>query len=147
VDLANPVIRQCTIENCRASADGGGIFVNNGSPIIKQCNVQNCTAGNRGGGICLLGSGAIVQTSHVVGNTAKQGGGIFCFALNPQFLNSQIAVNGAVDIFVAGDGGGIMVDSSVATVRNCTITGNAAGGQNPGRGGGVFITGVTLSSS
>ncbi len=140
----NMVLTNFVIENPTVESDGGGILVVGAHPIVRQCTIQNCTALNRGGGIAIFNGGPQLRNCRILLNQARLGGGMYSQGLNPSIINSFITLNSAVDIAASGDGGGVYVDSSVATIRNCTITLNSAGGNNPGRGGGVFATGLSL---
>jgi len=120
------------------SAGGGGIRVGDGVPRILN-NVIMSNSGMYGGGIVLNYTGAIVRNNVIARNAVFQavsgaatfgGGGIWVsenFGNSAKIIeNNTIMSNsstGAGSQF-AGRGGGILVGSTTATLRNNIIWGN-----------------------
>lgn len=97
---------------------GGGGILNNGTLTISNCLItRNHSSGVPGGGVFTANALTLVS-SDVVSNLASG----LTFASTPGQLN--------------GFGGGLCVQAGLATVSNCTFSGNSA----MGFGGGVSVT-------
>jgi hypothetical protein len=127
--------------------NGGGVLNDGGNMTITRCTISNNSAhyftgssgdipASSGGGILNhVGGGVTITNSTISGNS--------CFAEDDFGLN-----------FGGGGGGGI-ANGYVMTVRNCTISGNSAGGTGLAtmHGGGISnfgnlqITSSTIASN
>ena len=153
-----------TIRGNRASADavggaGGGIYMVDGGVSLSGDQILDNTADARtigGGG----NGGGLAAASTIVGKTARltmrnvtiarnlasaattssigaQGGGAHLRNLNATISNCTIEDNkGSVGAF--GDGGGLYLLDSAATIIGSVIARNAAGA-TMGRGGGIYV--------
>lgn len=139
-----------SITDNSASADGGGIYLDNGGFYIsgKKCEVLRNTADGNGGGIyvnkTLISSIYQNTDSSVSYNTATNGGGIYVndaqtFSL---FYGCQVSHNTATD-----NGGGLYLnaESGLSYSENfqfngCAVSQNAAGID----GGGVYFNKGTM---
>jgi len=148
-----------------AGDHGGGIRLDNATLTLDQCELRGNRAPAGGGGAgCSWGGsanggfrggsgGALYTTNSVVNagntlflnNSAGNGG-----SAGTSLWGTPVSSNG-----VGGSGGAIYASGGSVTLRNCTIAGNSAGrggsGTNgggdagPGAGGGIFVSGTTLS--
>ena len=81
-DLAHQTVSGCTIDGNIASGGGAGIYVADDLPVIKNCTITNNNAGANGSGGGMLvegiftGAGFKVDGNVFAHNTAKQGAGI-----------------------------------------------------------------------
>ena len=108
-------IKDTTIENCEAKANGGGIHLYQGECTLENVTVNNCSA-LRGGGL------------HVKEGTLTITGGSF-------------TKNEASGSIANGGGGAIYNGDSTVTITGCTIGGDDVGdGNSAGQGGGIFVS-------
>ena len=108
-------IKDTTIENCEAKANGGGIHLYQGECTLENVTVNNCSA-LRGGGL------------HVKEGTLTITGGSF-------------TKNEASGSIANGGGGAIYNEGSTITITGCTIGGdNEDDGNSAGQGGGIFVS-------
>lgn len=143
-------ITGCTIENCDADDDGGGIFNtgttlfdigtstirNNwaatGGGIFNTGNTQlrmgrSSVTGNRssdnGGGIHIDGTASILaRNSTIACNKALQGGGLYF----DEGASAIVSLSTVADNEVILQGGGIFADTTTLTLRNSVIADNSA---------------------
>jgi hypothetical protein len=147
------------VTNNSATADGGGISVENlettpWTLAINNSTVSNNQAGDAGGGVETDGSGKVVIISSVIsGNTCvNQGAGIWLDAIGNDsailtitgsLVSANTALNGPTggignagnNTFVAADG---TVTQGAVTILDCTIANNFSGIGGGGAGGGGF---------
>jgi len=103
--------------------NGGAIYCKFSSPLIRNCVFENNRAApgpdiGFGGAICIIGGIPVVENCVFTGNIASSGGAIGVF------------------------------DGAVATVTDCTFTGNGGSGDLVGnQGGAFFVDGATLTVS
>ncbi len=118
----NLFVTDCTITDCDAGGNGGGIFADNSLTMVGS-TVSDNSSGNRGGGMRIIGNGT-VETSTITGNTAAiNGGGIN--TLGTLYLSqSNISYNSC-----GSDGGGVRdaTGTGYLTAVNCTFYKNSAG--------------------
>jgi hypothetical protein len=152
-----------TVANNRATADGGGIVVENvvSTPwtlTVNTSTISNNHAGDAGGGIDTDGSGkTLINPGTVItGNTAvNQGAGIWLDAVQAgdTFQTSALTVNGAFisnnkALSAEGLGGGIGNDGTLALTTS-TVSDNSATSD----GGGIYnantltLTDCTISGN
>jgi hypothetical protein len=115
-------LTNCTITNCSASSDGGGIFNNQGVLILTNCSISANTSGGNGGGIVSTGVSSLdlkLTNTVISNNTALDGGGIYVMGIT-QIFNSQIFSNAATN-----NGGGIWSQNNLL-VRNSCLYSNTA---------------------
>lgn len=144
---SSPTLVNCIISGNTAVYSGGGIAC----LILSSPNITNClVSGNSGGGIvCKSSSAPVITGCTISGNTSGYGGGVLCGGSSAHFSNCMIHGN------TASVGGGVMCSGSPsATLRNCTITENAADWTGSAEGGGVMcqdsspvLIGCTISKN
>jgi hypothetical protein len=142
-----PPIQNCYITNSSASY-GGGVACSRSALYLNGCRVMDNLASSRGGGVfCDTGGTATVTNCDIARNTAgfegqkeiAEGGGL-CFITNVCTVSGSAISNNLVVSDNSAVGGGIASEGSAATIAQCTITGNTAGGlTETGQGGGVRI--------
>jgi hypothetical protein len=139
-----------TVANNRATADGGGIAMDNAASTswtltINNSTIANNSAGDAGGGMETDGSGTVVINPHtsITGNTAvNQGGGIWLDAIQAgdTFESTSLAVSGATisgnEALSAGSvGGGIgNAGNGTVAIHDSSLANNFAGGMGGGFG-------------
>jgi hypothetical protein len=139
-----------TVRGNRATADGGGISMENASSTPWMLNVIGSTiadnhAGDAGGGIDTDGSGKVMVTSGsvITGNTTvNQGAGIWLDAIQvgDVFQSANLTVNHAtvsnnVALSTGGVGGGIgNAGNGAVLIYNTTLSNNFAGATGGGFG-------------
>ena len=124
------------INNNTATAEGGGIYIVQGSPVLDNLTI----AGNHaqyGAGACFVSTAATLQNSLINGDNqaVKNGGGVFISQGAPLFNNVTIS-NNVADI----DGGGIYIYKGTPTFEGTTIESNTAH-----NGGGLYLKNYTSS--
>jgi hypothetical protein len=145
---ANLTLTNMVVTNNRASADGGGVAMENAVSTpwmltINHSTISNNHAGDAGGGIDTDGFGSIVvkQGTQITGNTSvNQGAGIWLDAIAAgQVLQSaNLNVNGTLvsnnkALATANFGGGIgNAGNSTVTITNSTVQDNFSGGVGGG---------------
>ncbi len=127
------MLSNSTMSRNKATNDGGGIYLYQGSLSITDTDIVDNAAGTGGGGAASSGSGTINVMNSVFGrNTAGNGGGISTSGGTLNVMGSTFANNSAS----GGDGGGINSGGTL-TVDKSSIHDNTAGN----RGGGIGSTG------
>ncbi len=119
-------VSDCIITN-NAAAFGGGIVVEYHSyPVLKRNIIAWNTARNSGGGVyCPFHSGARLENCIIAFNLAGvNGGAVYSFQGGPVILSSSILAFNSASIAGGIFGGGV---SSAATVSKCCLWGNAGG--------------------
>jgi|GEM_PF-895597 len=124
-------IANCTISNCSATKDGGGIYSFFSSPSssnyaltgINNCTISNCAASNNGGGI-------------------------YCYTTYNSYYSSPMSNCTVSNCSAGSDGGGIYSSSLSASnyssrIDNCTVRNCSAGG----KGGGIYYNSSSSSYS
>ncbi len=120
-------------------ADGSATMTIDGSGTITVANstISDNSSRVSGGGIqTLSGISLTVSNSTISGNSfsqSDQGGGGIASAGDAVVINSTISGNSGPNV-----GGGIVNFSRSLTVKDCTFSGNSAGG-NFGNGGGAIF--------
>jgi predicted outer membrane repeat protein len=136
-------ISNTVIKNNYVNGAGGGVHLRNIQNVdIRGCDISGNTALNYGGGIYTSSreyiSNCLFANCTITGNYAlKYGGGIYISTGTNliDFQNCLIAGNTAMGSGTTY-GGGIFMDSSVASIDNCTIAGNSA----KTAGGGIYAS-------
>jgi hypothetical protein len=152
-------IINCSLTNCSASNNGGGIYSCTTSTsciytYITNCSVSNCSAGTSGGGIYSYSSTTSTPTffpfsmSTITNNTitncsaGNNGGGIYDSSISAHlsYLTNNLISNCSADT----NGGGIYSYSSATSstsnftysvsVKNCLVS-NCSSGTS---GGGIY---------
>ncbi|MEQ8799821.1 MAG: choice-of-anchor Q domain-containing protein [Salinisphaeraceae bacterium] len=139
-----------TYRNNTAAREGGALWNGAGTMVVEDAVIQTNTAsGNAaddgGGGIFNNGGTLIVRDNTLIDDnradgTSGSGGGIFNAANGTmEITSSRITGNSANRA-----GGGIedasLVTENAVTLTDVTLSGNN-GGDNPGNGGGLHVTG------
>ena len=130
------------------AAIGGGLYVVNSTALIKGNTIATnrstlATAGNGRGGGCYLGPGSPNFTQNILQtNEAVYGGGCYLEETAASFTGNQVLSN-----IARTSGGGLYLNnSSDASVRLNTVTGNTANGTGENDGGGGFYLESSNSS-
>ncbi len=133
----NLTLNNVTITGNTATADGGGIAMENTVSVpwvltLNGCTVSNNHAGDAGGGVETDGTGIVnISNSFLTGNTAQnQGGAIWLdsIAINTQVGSVTVADGGSgytaapTVTFSAPTGSGGTTATGFATVADGTIT-------------------------
>ena len=104
-----------------ATADGGAIYLSDGSILLERSTVDGNSTLFNGGGVYCRGDAILLKSSTISRNFAKiSGGGIFSYSGYNIFENSTIALNTANNY-----GGGIFFRNTM-DAENCTIAANTA---------------------
>jgi hypothetical protein len=136
---ANLTLTNVVVTNNSATADGGGVgmedTVNSTYTLtVNNCTISNNHAGDAGGGIDTDGTGTVIINSGTVitGNTdVNQGAGVYLDAIGPATANltvtgTLISGNSSMGT-VNGLGGGISnAGNGTVTITNSTIANNFA---------------------
>jgi hypothetical protein len=148
-DLSSPTIRNNFIVKNEAvnhagvtSAGGGGIRCGDGYPRILNNYIAR-NQGSYGGGIVLNFTGAIIRNNVVYKNSGGEDFGGSGIWVNSNGANPKVIENNTVTENTSVlDGGGILVQSTSATIRNNIVWGNVApaDSQIGVAGGTVFVT-------
>jgi len=114
----------CTVSNCFATYNGGGIYLSLGTTsTLDRCRVTGNTASNAGfaGGIYIGGAASTsLRNCLVAGNSNPYGGGIYTANASPVFTNCTIQGN---------MGEGLRNESNAdPVITNCIIWGNTSTG-------------------
>ena len=121
---------------------GGGIYCLSGgfNLILDHVVVANNQAETYGGGIYLTGGSRLRATyCDIRNNTGELGGGIHAYASTIDLFHTVIRGNNGTN----GGGGMYIWGSPVATVGNCVVYGNIAGGSG---GSAVYLgSGATIA--
>ncbi len=121
--IANPVVIGCTFENNGATGDGGGMYSTQSDPTLINCAFRENQAANGGGMYTDTGIASLTNCAFV-GNTATYGAGLFNTIADATLVNCTLQGNTATAI--GGGGGGILyAGSSIVTLANCILWGNA----------------------
>ena len=141
-------VSSCTISNNSADSDGGGIF-NAGTLTVSNCTIANNSADfGDGGGIFNAGT-LTVSNCTIANNSADDGAGGGGIANRGTLVvsNSTVTGNSAMPL-TTGGGGGINVESGVATLHDTIDAGNSVnnGGIGPDCAGTVSGS-VTIGST
>ncbi len=113
-------ITDCTIDGNTASNDGGGL-AGDGTVTITDCTIDGNSSSGDGAGVWTgYPSMLTITDSTISGNSAVKGGGAY-------INNKAILTNCTISGNSASEGGGLF-NYGGATVTACTITGNSAVG-------------------
>ncbi len=148
-----------TITNCFATADGGGVSMENtvNNPwhlTIQNSNIINCHAGDAGGGVEEDGQGLVTITNSNISNdtTVNQGAGLWLDAINNVTANTTltgdtfdntVAFNGPTGAI--GNAGNASVVINGCVVENNFVGGTAQGGAGFGDQNGMGNLAITNS--
>jgi len=155
--LTSGIIENMTIRNAYAAVYGAAIYVYNGStvtirgvemtgnydgaiiarlsstPTIQSCWITN-NQNKEGGGIFMdIQCGGLISGCFITGNKAPGGGGLYIRGSQPTIENCIVAAD-SVSV-VAGNGGGITIESSTVSMNSCIVDGCVA----TAAGGGLWI--------
>jgi len=120
------VLQGLTTRNGSVTGDGGGIRVGNADLVVRDCIVTGNLASMSGGGISngaapATGTVALVRATVGRNVAGTNGGGISVTGISEFTVKDSTIRRNVGDI-----GGGINAD--VATLTNCTVSGNFAAG-------------------
>lgn len=119
---SRPTIRNCVIENCTSSNEGGGLALF-WRATVEACTIRQCTA-SQGGGAFLPAVDPIVRDCVFEGNSSTRGGGALITGSNarPRLLGNVFSDNTA-----AFGGGGIHITlDAKPIIRGCVFSMNDA---------------------
>lgn len=141
INHTNAVVDSFVIMRGATTNHGGGIYLTAGT--LQYCTIfSNVSSSNGGGVYCPGGTGisnllVVVSNCVISNNVGKNGGGIYVDEKkwNALFVDCPIFGNNANGYNSYDGGGGIAVNQSKITVRNCIIITNVAL-QN---GGGIYV--------
>ena len=164
-------LNNCTIKNCTASANGGGIYIADGSVTLTGCTIQNCTSSANGGGIYIT-DGSVTLTGSTIQNCTAEsnGGGIYIADGSVRLDKCVIGRNLGTDVAAitatiggtypdsstpytnkAQNGGGIYVQSGSILIKNGTHVGynfaSADGGGIYHGGGSITFSSIAVSGN
>ncbi|HLX61349.1 MAG TPA: choice-of-anchor Q domain-containing protein [Planctomycetota bacterium] len=136
-------ITNTSIVNGAANSRGGGLDLYQATTTLDQCTISgNTSKGTGGGGVHLYKGTATVTNTTISGNsgTVGRGGGLFLYKSTSTFKNCTISGNSA-----PLDGGNVYITdaTTVATIKNSTVTKGSTGGAT---GGGISRAAGTLSA-
>ena len=122
---SSPTIRNCRIQDCAATSDGGGIFFNYlCGAVMTDCTISGCTAaGDAGGVLCNRQSTALLTNCTITGNSAgENGGGVASRRADHSRLVRCVIFGNSAD-----NGGGVYCSlNCTPTIERCRIAGNSA---------------------
>ena len=124
------------------ASQGGGTWILGGYPRIQSNSVMS-NVSEWGGGLYLKTSHAEVTGNQYVANQARSaGGGVYVNEGTVTFLNNTVISNFNTDYFTLG--GGLMVQTAIATVTHNLIANNMGG---LGGGIGTGLSTITFDSN
>lgn len=132
-----------TIQNCRASKYGGGIFLTDGSTIdtTRGLTVKNCSAGEEGGGIYPKNGpdGGVTLDGVKIESCSSDGNGAGIFALNCKLTLNNCDIASCQ----ANNGGGIYASGNAE--KTLTLNGTEVHSCFAnGSGGGIYTKGPEI---
>ena len=99
---------------------GGGVFSRTGAFTLTGCNVHDNESASSGGGVLCADGTAQLNRCNISNNTAPGGGGVMAWDITLEARSCLITWNhGEVD------GGGILADTTNATLTGCTLAYNS----------------------
>ena len=114
-------LRNCTIRDCSALDDGGGVYMYTGR--IGLCRVENCRAADVGGGLWLgIGGSPITLHNVAIRNCRARNGGGLRLAANVLSASNVLIHSCAAK----NHGGGIYMATGSVRLSLSTITANRA---------------------
>jgi len=138
---SSSVLQHVTVSNGYVSSNGGAIYCSSASPTISGCVFGSNTVDGggseyKGGAIYCTGTstptvtGCLFIGNNAGGDSNGMGGAIACY--------SEVSIT-ISDCHIEGNyakyrGGGVYFDRSDATLANCTVRDNEAGG-----GAGIYL--------
>ena len=130
-----------TIRNCRTTADGAAVLIENSGPTIQNCRVENNFSEDHGGGIAINGATGFqpqIFDTDFLGNVGVTNGGAISIRGNQRVRFE----GGAFEQNISGhDGGAVFVSSSTGAtleIWRMRLKNNRAGL----RGGAIYTTGI-----
>jgi predicted outer membrane repeat protein len=135
-------ISGCIVNNCVASDDGGGIYLEHGANVniwLADSLIENNFAMHAGGGVYnMLGKLNVSDTTFSGNQAGWQGGGIYCAA------NDDLTMTGGqLTGNIAGTDGGGLWTAGTVTLTNVAVTQNTA----RGTGGGFYESAGTVTTN
>ena len=141
------ILENCRIEKCKgkSSLSSGGINIQEpkGTVSIKDTTIENCEAEANGGGINLYnGNNVQCKLENVTVNncSALRGGGLHVKAGTLTISRGSFTKNSASGVIANGGGGAIYNGGSTITITECTIgDDDTSKGNYAVQGGGIFV--------
>ncbi len=143
------LVTSCTFVNNRAASgiSGGGIFQYNGTLDVYNTTFANNRSNFEGGGIKKFNGTLTVKNCEFAGNIARGGsGGGLMHTGGPTLITNSSFINNTS----AQNGGGIAATASLLDVFNCTFSGNEAdslGGGMYSSAGGLDVASCTFTGN
>ena len=142
-----PIVSNCTIENCVASTNAGGVYgINNAVATLNNCVIRYNTAGTSGGGVYANNtSGLTLNNCTISSNRANTtGGGVHVAnTAAATFNNCAITYNSVI-----ANGGALFTNGGTIAFNSSTATGNTTEATDKTLVGAVINAGtVTLNDS
>ena len=116
----------CTVENCEASTNGGGVAVYNANLNIENCLIRGNRAGEDGGGWVSKNADIEVKNCQVEQNVSGGFGGGGYVQISAGNGSTTIISNNLVFANKAVCGGGLSLTGVVSTIYNCDMRENVA---------------------
>ncbi len=124
----SPTIKNCIINNCRASIWGGGIHIDHSDAIVEHCVFTNNRSISGGGIQCINASAPQIRYCVFSGNRLREGvtpiyfcgGGIYSVDSNPVIEHCVISY-GSEDGVEKVQGDAVCLRNSAASIRNSII--------------------------
>ena len=141
----NLTLENCIIEKCKGkgglSSGGINIQVPTETVSIKDTTIENCEAKANGGGIHLYQGECTLENVTVNNCSALRGGGLHVKEGTLTITRGSFTKNEASGSIANGGGGAIYNEGSTVTITGCTIGGDDLGdGNSAGQGGGIFVS-------
>lgn len=138
----SPAITGCEFTGNSARC-GGGLFVSGGSPTVKGCIFDGNSAITSGGGACCeRGSAAVFTTCVFLGNECGDKGGGLSLASSPALVEGcsfvENLTNGSAAWNNFSGGAGVYLQAAAATINRCDFLRNTCLGDADG-GAGVRV--------
>ncbi|MFH1468615.1 MAG: MopE-related protein [Pseudomonadota bacterium] len=122
-----------------AAEQGGGVFLDGADLTLLDIDIQGCASVAEGGGVYVHEGTLQADALRVHDNTAEAGGGIYLDTLTTAGLTSSLIAGNTSTHCCGGLGA---VDGTVVTLSNTVVAGNSAGTYGGGLGleTGVVLT-------
>lgn len=146
MDGENTYLTNCTVKECYATGNGGGVYLRGGR--VQTSLIYNNNADQGGGAVYVDGQG-LVHRSMLANNSARNGAGAYLNHTEgtaPEYLvvstcvvsNNTSTGNGAIYC----NGGGVLLQNTI--VNNRCVTATDLTDPNASQTGGLYLNGYGL---